>query len=212
MCILCSNEKSKCLLADPQPPSYQLAQGPYGGGVKSYELVHVAYVLGVTSYELAHVASGGGVKSYELVQGPYGGERVAWIFYGVGVTLSRMSVSCGVELRRLWVLSALQAANLALWTAEATTHAVRGLGDVGYWLLLLWMVWVGVMGGAAYINSMQLMNKSAAVPDELRELGTNVCFVLINVGIMSSTLLFVVLDSTVLSLERLYPNASDAGG
>ena len=137
---------------------------------------------------------------------------LAWIFYGVGVTISRMSVSCGCELRRLWILSALQAINLALWTAEATTHAVRSLGDVGYWLLLLWMVWVGLMGGAAYINSMQIMNKSPTVPDELRELGTNVCFVLINVGIMLSTLLFLFLDSTVLSLHRLYPNASDHGG
>lgn len=137
---------------------------------------------------------------------------LAWIFYGVGVTISRMSVSCGCELRRLWILSALQAINLALWTAEATTHAVRSLGDVGYWLLLLWMVWVGLMGGAAYINSMQIMNKSPTVPDELRELGTNVCFVLINVGIMLSTLLFLFLDETVLSLHRLYPNASDDGG
>ena len=74
------------------------------------------------------------------------------------------------------------------------------------------MVWVGLMGGAAYINSMQIMNKSPTVPDELRELGTNVCFVLINVGIMLSTLLFLFLDETVLSLHRLYPNASDDGG
>ena len=43
------------------------------------------------------------------------------------------------------------------------------------------------------------------------ELGTNVCFVLINLGIMLSTLLFLFLDETVLSLHRLYPNASDDG-
>ena len=135
---------------------------------------------------------------------------LAWLAYNVGVTISRVSVSC-VELRRLWILSALQAINLALWTAEATTHAVRSLGDAGFALLLLWMVWVGLMGGAAYINSMQIMNKSPTVPDELRELGTNVCFVLINLGIMLSTLLFLFLDSTVLSLRRLYPNASDDG-
>ena len=108
---------------------------------------------------------------------------LAWLAYNVGVTISRVSVSC-VELRRLWILSALQAINLALWTAEATTHAVRSLGDAGFALLLLWMVWVGLMGGAAYINSMQIMNKSPTVPDELRELGTNVPYVLINLGIM----------------------------
>ena len=119
----------------------------------------------------------------------------------------RASVSC-VELRRLWILSALQAINLALWTA-GRRHAVRSLGDAGFALLLLWMVWVGLMGGAAYINSMQIMNKSPTVPDELRELG-DVCFVLINL-IMLSTLLFLFLDETVLALHRLYPNASDDG-
>jgi battenin len=130
---------------------------------------------------------------------------LAWICYNIGVTISRMSVSF-VEIRRLWLLSLLQGCNLVLWFVEATTHAVRGLGDRGYWLLLAWMVWVGLMGGTAYINSMQQMNKSDRVPDEIRELGTNVCFMLINLGIISSTLLFMLLDSTILSLDRLYPN------
>lgn len=129
---------------------------------------------------------------------------LSWMAYNVGVTLSRVSVSC-VKIRRVWILCALQAVNMTLWFFEVSTRVVRGLGDDGFVLLLISMIWVGLMGGATYSNCMHLMNTSPDIPDSFRELGVNVTFGLLNLGIIAATLMSLVLANTAFSLENLYP-------
>ena len=112
------------------------------------------------------------------------------------MTVSRSSVSW-CPWRRVWVLTALQSLNCLVFAVEAKLHLLPRLGDLGYMLMVCWMVWVGLMGGGAYSNCMHLINTHPQVPDELRELGTNATFLLVNLAIMASTLLFLVLDVTL---------------
>lgn len=133
---------------------------------------------------------------------------LSWMCYNVGVTISRLSISV-IRIRSVWVLSMLQVINLALWFVEAITHYLRDVyGDGGYAIMLVWMVWVGLMGGGTYANCMHIMNTSPDIPDRLRELGVNVCFCLLNLGIIVSSVLFLGLDNSVLKLSKLYPDAN----
>lgn len=129
---------------------------------------------------------------------------LSWMAYNIGVTISRVSVSC-IKIRRVWVLCAVQAVNMALWFAEVITHAVRDLGDSGFVLLLFSMVWVGLMGGATYSNCMHLMNTSPDIPDNYRELGVNITFTLLTLGIIAATVMSLILANTAFTLEKLYP-------
>ena len=112
------------------------------------------------------------------------------------VTVSRSSVSF-FPVRRVWILTTLQLLNFLGFAVEAKLHLLPRLGDPGYALLIGWMVWVGLMGGAAYSNCMHLVNTDPDIPEDLRELGTNATFLLVSIAIMGSTLLFIVLDSSL---------------
>ena len=113
---------------------------------------------------------------------------------GTQVTVSRSSVSCW-PIRRVWIVTSLQLLNCLAFAVEAKVHFLPRLGDTGYVVMICWMVWVGLMGGAAYSNCTHLVNTHPAIPDELRELGTNATFLLINMAIMGSALLSLVLNA-----------------
>jgi battenin len=75
--------------------------------------------------------------------------------YQVGVLLSRSSLSV-VRIRRVELLTAAQGVNFVLWVAQAKTLLISS-DDEGTqlgltFLLFAWMVFVGLMGGASYVN------------------------------------------------------------
>lgn len=128
-----------------------------------------------------------------------------WTCYNVGVTASRASVSW-FRIDNLWLITALQALNVALWFGEATQHTILNyFGEAGYYILLLWMVWVGLMGGACYANCMYAYNTWSSIPDNYRELGINLGFAMSNIGIFAATNITTILQTTVLSSAKLYP-------
>lgn len=131
---------------------------------------------------------------------------VSWLAYNVGVTVSRASVAL-FRVERLWILAVLQFVNAALWIYEAATHKiVITFGSLGYTIIVLWMVWVGVMGGCTYANCMYGFAKRPDIPDNLRELGITIGFAMSNIGIMLATASSGILDNTVLSMSHVWPN------
>lgn len=131
---------------------------------------------------------------------------VSWIAYNVGVTLSRASVTF-FRIERLWILAALQFANSCLWIYEATTHhLIVQFGEAGYYIVTVWMIWVGIMGGCTYVNCMHAFGKREDIPDNLRELAITIGFAMSNVGITIATGLGGILDNTLLSMEHLFPD------
>ena len=76
--------------------------------------------------------------------------------YQVGVLMSRSSLKV-VRIRRVWVLSVVQGVNFVLWLIQAKTMLLssetsRSAQAAWTVVLLAWMVVVGLMGGASYVN------------------------------------------------------------
>eukprot|EP01063_Lacrimia_lanifica_P003336 TRINITY_DN11773_c0_g1_i2.p1 TRINITY_DN11773_c0_g1~~TRINITY_DN11773_c0_g1_i2.p1 ORF type:complete len:517 (+),score=174.48 TRINITY_DN11773_c0_g1_i2:40-1590(+) len=89
---------------------------------------------------------------------------VSQFCYQLGVLLSRSSLGV-VRISRVEVLTALQGVNFVCWVALAKVKALQTLCDVdeqrmytGIWMA--WMVFVGLMGGASYVNCyFNILNK-----------------------------------------------------
>jgi battenin len=76
--------------------------------------------------------------------------------YQVGVLMSRSSLQF-VRVRRVWILSLIQGVNFVCWVVQAKTLLLSSndsaSAQTAYTALLLaWMVGVGLMGGASYVN------------------------------------------------------------
>ncbi|TKS92358.1 Battenin Protein CLN3 [Collichthys lucidus] len=82
-------------------------------------------------------------------------EQYRWYqtLYQVGVFVSRSSLCC-VKIRKLWTLSLLQVANAVL-----LLFAVRYLFLPSAWLVFVIILYEGLLGGAAYVNTFYFISK-----------------------------------------------------
>lgn len=131
---------------------------------------------------------------------------IMWMCYNVGVTMSRFSVTL-FRIKRVWLLTLFQFANVVGWTIEIETGVIRNAfsGSGGLLIMAGWMVVVGLCGGATYANCMYLFSTQEGIPNNLRELGINLGFIMSNIGITTATFSFQILDQGVLTKSRLYP-------
>eukprot|EP00413_Alexandrium_margalefii_P021829 CAMPEP_0204573566 /NCGR_PEP_ID=MMETSP0661-20131031/40100_1 /ASSEMBLY_ACC=CAM_ASM_000606 /TAXON_ID=109239 /ORGANISM="Alexandrium margalefi, Strain AMGDE01CS-322" /LENGTH=439 /DNA_ID=CAMNT_0051582009 /DNA_START=41 /DNA_END=1360 /DNA_ORIENTATION=- len=130
-----------------------------------------------------------------------------WMCYNVGVTLSRLSVAV-FRIERVWLLTLLQAANVAGWVLEVYRGWIRNSLPNGNGLCICaaWMVLVGLCGGATYANCMYQFNQKEGIPNNIRELGMNLGVLMSNLGITTATLSFMLLNRTVLAESVVYPH------
>nr|XP_014265325.1 battenin isoform X2 [Maylandia zebra] len=73
--------------------------------------------------------------------------------YQLGVLLSRSSLHC-VKIRKVWILSVLQTLN-----AVFLLFAVRYLFLPTVWLVFTFILYEGLLGGAAYVNTFHFISK-----------------------------------------------------
>ncbi|XP_042069342.1 battenin isoform X2 [Haplochromis burtoni] len=73
--------------------------------------------------------------------------------YQLGVLLSRSSLHC-VKIRKVWILSVLQTLN-----AVFLLLAVRYLFLPTVWLVFAFILYEGLLGGAAYVNTFHFISK-----------------------------------------------------
>jgi hypothetical protein len=64
------------------------------------------------------------------------------------------------------------------------------------------MVEVGLMGGAAYVNIFYLLREDEEIKEEERELAINVVSTVYYVGIISSSVVQIVLLNTILTRQQ----------
>ncbi|XP_037070403.1 battenin-like [Pollicipes pollicipes] len=76
-------------------------------------------------------------------------EQYRWlqVIYQIGVFVSRSSVNL-FHIRRIWVLTVLQCVNATFFFCEAYFLFVPS-----FWLVALLVLWEGLLGGAAYVNT-----------------------------------------------------------
>ena len=111
--------------------------------------------------------------------------------YQFGVLMSRSSLSI-VRVKKFWVLTLLQAINFAIFFAESFLHFLPS------WLLIVAMVWVGLMGGAMYVNTFANLIDDPRIKHGDREVAINVVALWVNVGIVTSSLFGIVSAQTFL--------------
>ncbi len=117
---------------------------------------------------------------------------VLQLSYQIGVFISRSSLSV-VRIRAVWILTALQFVNFILWQIQAEWKLVPFL------LQIPAMVFVGLLGGAMYVNVLFNILSDKKIPDDLRELGINITTMFVTLGITASSVYDLAIDKTFLA-------------
>jgi battenin len=92
----------------------------------------------------------------------------------------------------VWIVTALQAGNFVLWWFEAAFVFMP------IWLEFITMVWVGLMGGASYVNVAYQILSADFLPADYKETAANVSLIFNNLGVILASLFTILLDNTVL--------------
>ncbi|XP_031783320.1 battenin isoform X2 [Nasonia vitripennis] len=95
--------------------------------------------------------------------------------YQIGVFLSRSSVNF-ISINKIWLMSVLQLANVVLLTFEAVYWYIPNI-----WIVFALVLWEGLLGGAAYVNTFYRMSKE--VPWEQREVSMGIASMADSIGI-----------------------------
>lgn len=119
--------------------------------------------------------------------------------YQLGVVISRSSLSI-VKIKHVEVMTILQGINMVLWILQATFHWINGSPQI--WILFIHMVYVGLLGGGAYVNIFYLALHKPDIPDEDRELGINIVALSNTIGITLSAVVIIIFDHTFWALPE----------
>ncbi|KAL6061670.1 Batten's disease protein Cln3 [Balamuthia mandrillaris] len=111
--------------------------------------------------------------------------------YQIGVLISRSSLSL-VKIRRIEILTILQLLNLVLWLFEAKFLFMN------IWVQFVSMVFVGLLGGAMYVNTFYLLLNDPKIPEQDKELCVNWTALAQTAGITSASLFTLFMDNTFL--------------
>lgn len=135
----------------------------------------------------------------------------AALTYQIGVFISRSSRNW-FPLKKLWLLPALQLANLGImllqafnetawvrrmccWaTADALTRFLLCPQSVSPWPVLGLVFWEGLLGGATYVNAFAMIRESDKLEPQLREFSLGVASVADTCGIVSAAMLSLWLE------------------
>ena len=120
------------------------------------------------------------------------GYTVLQFCYQSGVLMSRSSLSF-LRIKRIGWITFLQGLNFIGWLINAKYHFL----SVG--AQAVWMVWVGCMGGAMYVNVFANLVDDKTIANQDRELSINLVAMAMNGGIVLSAVFQIVADSTFLS-------------
>ncbi|XP_049806347.1 battenin isoform X1 [Schistocerca nitens] len=104
-------------------------------------------------------------------------EQYRWmqLCYQIGVFISRTSASF-IIIRQIWLMSILQLINVVLFTLEAIYWFVPSV-----WIVFAFVLWEGLLGGAAYVNTFHRI--STEVPPEKEKFSLSITSLADSLGI-----------------------------
>ena len=111
--------------------------------------------------------------------------------YQVGVFFSRSSLNL-FKIQRVWIMTLLQLVNFGVWWAEAM-HIFLGV-----WGEFVWMLWVGCLGGACYVNVAYLILNTDRLAQQYKESALSFSLLCNNVGCMLAAAFGLLLDNTMI--------------
>jgi len=115
---------------------------------------------------------------------------VIQLCYQIGVVISRSSLGL-IKIKKIWIMTLLQFFNCIGWGILAYCQCVN------LWLLFVFMIWVGLMGGASYCNVLFQVLASEKISKNEKEIGINFISILNDAGVISSSLIVILLDNTL---------------
>ncbi|KAL7303239.1 battenin [Trichogramma pretiosum] len=92
--------------------------------------------------------------------------RILQMDYQIGVFLSRSSINF-LSVDKIWIMSVLQFINVVIMTFEAIYYYIPTI-----WIVFALVLWEGLLGGAAYVNTFYRMTKE--VPWEKRQVALGI--------------------------------------
>ena len=111
--------------------------------------------------------------------------------YQFGVLLSRSSLSI-VQFENVWPLTLLQAGNFILFLFQVLNPG----SFMPLWLQFVVMVFVGLLGGAMYVNVFALVMKNTRIPRKDMEFSINIVCIFINLGIVCASVFDIIMTHT----------------
>jgi len=132
--------------------------------------------------------------------------------YQFGVLFSRSSLSF-FHIEKVHWLTAVQGLNAVFWLLQGKYLWIHGDLDpengvspdpaansaTGIWALYLLMWFVGLLGGAAYVNVFYKILNDRDIAPEDRNLAMNLAAIYVNFGIMAGSLLDVLFANTLIT-------------
>lgn len=122
-------------------------------------------------------------------------ERNAYVLlslcYQIGVFISRSSLSI-ITIRKVWYLTYAQVINFIFFFTVAFYKWLPTS------LQLPVMIWVGLMGGASYVNCYYLLLENDSLPKRLKELATNTASFFVDTGILAASLFGLIISNFVI--------------
>ena len=110
--------------------------------------------------------------------------------YQIGVYISRSSLAI-IKIKKIWVLTTIQLINSILWGILAYYQFSN------LWLLFPFMIWVGLMGGASYVNILYQVLENPKIAKSEKEISINFISIINDFGILSSSLIVILFNYTI---------------
>ena len=111
--------------------------------------------------------------------------------YQVGVFISRSSLSC-IKIKRVWIITVLQTCLFTFYMLNASIFFCKSIH-----ILFSLMVFVGLMGGAQFVNVIYLIKSSDRLHKTDKELALNMTSMFNDAGILLSSITSLTLSLTV---------------
>ncbi|XP_014088453.1 battenin [Bactrocera oleae] len=118
-----------------------------------------------------------------------------WIstVYQIGVFISRSSVNI-IHFTLIWPMAILQCINAVIFTLEAIIFFTPS-----FWLIILFVLWEGLLGGGAYVNTFYHMSK--VVPPERRQYAIGMVAQADSYGIIAAGMLAIPVHNLICDID-----------
>ena len=110
--------------------------------------------------------------------------------YQIGVFISRSSLSL-IKIERVWIITTLQFLNFLFWISNSFNMYVKSI-----YVYFAHMVFVGLMGGASFVNVIYQLKNSPKLQKTEKELAMNLLSCFDDFGILSAAITALVLTLT----------------
>ena len=111
--------------------------------------------------------------------------------YQTGVFISRSSLGC-VKIKHVWLLTLFQFLNCAFWLSNALHMYCFNI-----YVYFVHIVFVGLMGGASYVNVIYRLKNSPKLAKTEKELAMNLLSCFDDLGVLLAAITALILTTTV---------------